>query len=423
MPPRHGKSLLVSQYSPAWFLGRWPDNRVILASYEAELAKGWGRKARDVLAEFGGRLFGVGLRDDSYAADRWDLAGHVGGMVTAGVGGPITGRGADLLIIDDPVKNAEEARSPTQREKTWDWYLSTAYTRLSPDGAVVLVMTRWHMDDLASRILKHAKETGERWDVVKLPALAGDLDQMGRLPGEALWPERYPADRLRAIEQDVGPYWWSSLYQQDDVPEGGTEWPSSYFGPHLFFDDWPTDLRTRVMSLDPSKGKADKSGDYSAFVMLGWDGQTMWVDCDLDNTRPVEPLTSAPERRSIVEDGLRLYREWNPQAILIECNGFQEWVASAFSRMGRERGLTLPLYKISNVVPKVQRIRTLGPFFAQRRIRVRNTPGGRMLVAQARDFALASHDDALDALHLGITMLDAQLGRVKGKGGPQLAGG
>ena len=193
----------------------------------------------------------------------------------------------------------------------------------------------------------------------------------------------------------------------------GTEWPAEYFGSHLFFDEWSQagDLRTRVMSLDPSKGRADKSGDYSAFVLLGWDGQTMWVDCDLDNTRPVEPLRSAPERRSIVEDGLRLYREWNPQAVLVEVNGFQELVATALARAGHERGLTLPLHTIANVIPKVQRIRTLGPFFAQRRIRVRNTPGGRTLVAQLRDFPLADKDDGPDSLHLAITMLDCVLGK------------
>ena len=147
MPPRHGKSEFASKYFPAWFLGRYPEKRVILASYEADFASQWGRKVRDLLEHHGSRLFGVMVRHDSKAADRWELADHGGGMQTAGVGGAITGKGADLLIIDDPVKNAEQANSDVYREKTWEWYTSTAYTRLEPGGAVILIQTRWHEDD------------------------------------------------------------------------------------------------------------------------------------------------------------------------------------------------------------------------------------------------------------------------------------
>ena len=154
MPPRHGKSELCSRYTPAWYLGRFPDRRVILASYEADYAASWGRKARDLLEEHGRTMFGVGVRQDSHAANRWDLADHAGGMTTAGVGGAITGRGADLLIIDDPVKSVEEAESDTYRARTWDWWRGVALTRLEPGGAVILVMTRWHEDDLAGRILQ-----------------------------------------------------------------------------------------------------------------------------------------------------------------------------------------------------------------------------------------------------------------------------
>jgi predicted phage terminase large subunit-like protein len=139
MPPRHGKSLLTSQYYPAWYLGTFPDRRVILTSYEADFAASWGRKVRDVITESGQDYFGIRLRADSSAADRWDLADHQGGMTTAGVGGPITGKGADLLICDDPIKNAEEANSPTIRQRHKDWWRSTAYTRLEPGAAAVVM--------------------------------------------------------------------------------------------------------------------------------------------------------------------------------------------------------------------------------------------------------------------------------------------
>ncbi|MCC6419952.1 MAG: hypothetical protein IT429_17085 [Gemmataceae bacterium] len=234
MPPRHGKSELTSRYFPAWFLGSYPDRRVILTSYEANFAAGWGRKARDVLGATG-HLFGVKVSGASSAADRWEIEGREGGMVTAGVGGPITGRGADVLIVDDPVKNAEEARSPTQREKAWDWFKSTAYTRLEPNGSVILIMTRWHRDDLAGRLLSQAADLdGYRWEVISLPALATESDPLGRQPGEALWPQRYPAERLEATRKDIEAFWWAALYQQDPTAEGGTEWPPEYFRPrHL----------------------------------------------------------------------------------------------------------------------------------------------------------------------------------------------
>ena len=148
MPPRHGKSELCSVYLPAWYLGTHPERRVILVGHEADFAASWGRRVRDVLEEHGGGLFGVGLRADSAAAHRWDITGYSGGMVTAGVGGTITGRGADLLIIDDPHKSAEEAGSVTYRERVWDWYRAVARTRLEPGAGVVVVQTRWHEDDL-----------------------------------------------------------------------------------------------------------------------------------------------------------------------------------------------------------------------------------------------------------------------------------
>ena len=152
MPPRHGKSLLCSVFFPAWYLGTYPDRRVILASYESDFAAGWGRKTRDVLEEHG-PLFGVSLRSDSSAANRWDIAGRAGGMISVGVGGAATGRGADLFIIDDPVKSLEDAQSEAMSRRAWDWYRGVARTRLEPGGAIVLIMTRWAEQDLAGRLL------------------------------------------------------------------------------------------------------------------------------------------------------------------------------------------------------------------------------------------------------------------------------
>jgi predicted phage terminase large subunit-like protein len=229
MPPRHGKSEFYSGYCPAWYTSRFPDNRVILASYAAEFAATWGRRARGLVSEFGPSLFDVDLKQDSKAADAWEIAGHRGGMQTCGVGGPLTGKGADLLIIDDPVKNAEEANSEVIREKTWEWYKSTAYTRLEPGGAVILIQTRWHEDDLAGRILAHAKETGEEWVIINLPALAEANDPLGRSEGEPLWKARYDSPDLERTKKTIGSYWFSALYQQRPVPPEGGMFKKAWF--------------------------------------------------------------------------------------------------------------------------------------------------------------------------------------------------
>lgn len=223
MPPRHGKSELTSRYFPSWFLGRNPGKRLLLASYEHDFASQWGRKIRDLVEDKGPAYFGVNVRQDSRAADRWEIKDHAGGMQCAGIGGPLTGKGAHVLLIDDPVKDAQEANSETIRDRNWDWYRSAAYTRLEPGGAIILIQTRWHEDDLAGRTLNHAKETGERWTILNLPALAEPGDLLGRDEGAALWPERYDREALLGIKRDVGSYFWSALYQQRPQPaEGGT---------------------------------------------------------------------------------------------------------------------------------------------------------------------------------------------------------
>ena len=205
MPPRSGKSEHVSKYGTAWYAGTFPEKRVILTSYESTFAEKWGRDARNLLDEFGPRLFGVRVAQDSSAASRWGIQGHTGGMVAVGMGGALTGRGGDLIVIDDPLKNWEEAQSATNREKQWDWYRSTLRTRLEPAGSIILIMTRWHEEDLAGKLLAQSAEDSEadQWEAIRLPALAEPdpdkevvdwdewRDRLGRRRGQALWPARF----------------------------------------------------------------------------------------------------------------------------------------------------------------------------------------------------------------------------------------
>jgi predicted phage terminase large subunit-like protein len=220
MPPRYGKSETTSHWFPAWYLNLFPDRRVILASYEADFAAHWGRKVRNTIAANTGVLR-VRLAEDSTAANRWETTVG-GGMTTAGVGGPLMGKGAHLLLVDDPIKNAEEAASQTYRDRTWAWWTSTAYTRLEPDGIAIVIMTRWHQDDLVGRLLQEQEADGEQWDVLSLPALAEEEDSLGRAVDEPLWPGRFNRRALDRIQAAVGSYVWTSLYQQRPSPaEGG----------------------------------------------------------------------------------------------------------------------------------------------------------------------------------------------------------
>jgi len=222
MPPRHGKSQLCSRYFPAWFLGRNPNLRIIQAGYGNSFAATWGRHTRNAIdqaKQLG--IFGVGVDPAKSSADEWEIAGHDGGMYCVGIGGGVTGRGADLLTIDDPTKSREEADSVTYREKTWEWYTDDLYTRLHPGARILLVATRWHVDDLPGRILHADTDRGD-WTVINLPAFAEDGDALGRSPGEPLWPQRFGAADLEDRRRTLGTYGFASLYQQRPSPrEGG----------------------------------------------------------------------------------------------------------------------------------------------------------------------------------------------------------
>lgn len=237
MPPRHGKSFLVSDHLPAWFLTRYPHLRTILASYEADFAASWGLKARNHVQDH--PELGVTVSTETRSGSRWNLDGVRGGMVTAGAGGAITGKGAHLFVIDDPIKNAEEAFSATQRESLYNWYLSTAYTRLESwgceacgfemgalcphedlktPGRMILMNTRWHEDDLNGRV---TRDEPEQWAVLNLPAIAEDNDQLGRLRGEPLCSELKPLKELLSIKEAQTDYFWAAMYQGRPNIEGG----------------------------------------------------------------------------------------------------------------------------------------------------------------------------------------------------------
>lgn len=335
MPPRHGKTYLASHYAPPWYLGNFPTRRAMLSSYSAELAEGFGRKARDVLARRGPDIFGVSVSSDSRAANRWEVALHGGEMYSIGVGGVATGRGFDLGIIDDYIKNSEEALSPVIRQKIWDWYVTSWITRRQPGASEIIVATRWHSDDLIGRLLEESRHGGRPVREIRLPAIAEADDPIGRQPGESLWPEMYPIEKLREIERTQA-FWFSALYQQRPVPMGGTLFRADWFKQF----DWITEdgpgyeglvvgetgtrymhgRTSRHMFVDPSLGQ--KNSDRVAIGIFGLpdDAQQLFTLWMTSERIPLEQIIPRLDR---------LARAWRVDSCCMEANGFQVQLAKS----------------------------------------------------------------------------------------------
>lgn len=286
VPPRHGKSMQASQYFPAFALGNHPHLEFINCSYAQSLQMDFSRKIQEIVRsqEFKLLFDGLKIMKNNESVERWGLADKEdkrtgGGVLAAGVGGPITGRGAHVLLIDDPVKNREEAESATVREATKAWYSSTAYTRLAPGGGVLVIQTRWHDDDLAGWLInemmdaeKEMRETGEwpddadRWRHLDFPAIATN-DEKYRKAGEALHPERYPLKALKKIKRTLAPRDWAALYQQNPQVEEG-----AYFSANMirYYKSNPPKYMDIYAVGDLAISKKEQA-DYTVFMVAGVD--------------------------------------------------------------------------------------------------------------------------------------------------------
>lgn len=267
MPPRSGKSLLVSRAFPAWLFGRNPDLQIIATSYSADLAQRFSRDVQRIMDDEPYRMVFPDARlsdrkNPGYirTAELFELVDHKGSYRSCGVGGGITGQGADVLIIDDPVKDRADANSKTIRDKIWDWYTSTAYTRLSPGAGVIVMATRWHLDDVIGRLIT-AMDAGEgdTFKVINYPAIA-EHDEPHRKAGEALHPERYDVKALEAIRRTIGERDWAALYQQHPIPDGGGVFKASWIR-HWTNDTLPERFDQVIQSWDMTFKDTDGS-DY-----------------------------------------------------------------------------------------------------------------------------------------------------------------
>lgn len=421
MPPRHGKSEFVSGYFPAWHAGLYPDRKIALASYEATLAGTWGQRNRDLLEAYGPGLFGVSVRQDSQAKNDWKITKRRGGMFTTGVGGALTGRGASLAIIDDPVKNAADAMSQTYRDRNREWYKSTFRTRLEKDkvlkhdGAIVVIQTRWHEDDLAGWL---QKEYPGEWLVVSLPAIA-EKDEEIYLPddpstpawtrkeGEALWPEMHPLEDLERTRREMGgpdAHWWTALYQQRPAPLGGGILKPDQFrtyelvqdgylldrpdGPQLVgvseLQKFATmDLATSVTTV----------ADYTVVGVFGIVGPDLIV---------LDVLRRKMEGPDLPRIAARVWQAYHPAYIAVEQAGFQLSVVQDMRRGDPRADPPRPSLPIKGVLPrgdKVTRALTLSARMSGGNVYVpKSAPWLSGLVAEMAAFPKGEHDDQVDVL-------------------------
>ena len=385
VPPRHGKSELGSISLPAWYLGKHPEREVIVSSYSAELAQDFGYKTRNLVnSEAYQQVFQTRLRDDSRSKAKW-LTQEGGGYTAVGVGGSITGRGANLFIIDDPFKNREEAESRVIRNKVWSWYTSTAYTRLEKDAAVVLILTRWHKDDLAGRLLEAEKNGGEHWELIKFPAIA-TRDEGQRKEGEALWPEKYSLEALKNIKNTVGSYDWTALYQQEPMTSETQEFKQEWFK-YKTLDEVLNINTNRYMTIDTAVSQRD-SADFTGSVVNLVDEQNNWHL--MSWKLKVNP-------KELIDFIFEKWREYKLECVGIEETVYLMAIAPFLNNAMRERN------EFINIVPlkhsqtaKETRIRSLIPRYESGSIyHIRSKCED--LEDNLLDFPKGVHDDVVDA--------------------------
>ena len=388
--PRHTKSEFASYLLPAWFLGQYPKKKIMQISNTAELAEGFGRKVRNLVdSDEYKRIFPeLELRTDSKAAGRWNTNFN-GEYFASGVGGTVTGRGADLLIIDDPHSEGEAVLAqfnPEVYDKVFSWYTSGPRQRLQPGGAIIIVMTRWSMRDLTGQILEHsATNNGDKWEVIEFPAI---------LPsGKPLWPEFWSIEELQAVKAEIPPSKWQAQYQQQPTSEVNAiikrEW----------WQDWtekkPPAVDFVLMTLDTAFEKK-KSADYSAIVVFG-----IWTNPEDDQAHLIlleawrERLEFPDLKKRVVE----FYKEWEPDSIIIEKKASGAPLIYEMRRMG----IPVQEFTPSKGNDKITRLNAVADIFASGRVWAPGTRWAEELIDEVAAFPAGRHDDYVDCVSLALS--------------------
>jgi predicted phage terminase large subunit-like protein len=393
MPPGSAKSTYASILFPPWYLGRNPEKSVIGASHAGELAERFGRRVRNVVgSEPFKRVFGFGLSGDNAAAGRWETE-RGGEYYAVGVDASVTGRRADLGIIDDPVKGRAEADSDTIRNRTWDWYKADFWPRLKPGGRIVLIMTRWHEADLAGMLLEEQANGGEQWEVLSLPAEARENDPLGRQPGELLWPEWFTPQMFATAKADTRN--WSALYQQEPVPDTGDYFRAEWI---RWYEEPPARETLRTYGASDYAVTKD-GGDFTVHGVIGvdpnddiyvldwWRGQSssdVWVEAFLDMMQRWKTLVWAEERGQIIGSlGPFIEKRQRERRIY----GYRKLFTSARDKQTRAQAIRGRMAQRKVYFPKWAKW----------------TPD---IVSEMLRFDAGKHDDQVDVMSLFGRMLD-----------------
>ena len=393
MPPRHTKSEFASYLLPAWFLGKYPHKKVIQTSHTAELAVGFGRKVRNLVdQEVYTKIFpGVGLQADSKAAGRW--ATNKGGDYFAiGVGGAVTGKGADLLIIDDPHSEQEAALAETNPEiydKTYEWYTSGPRQRLQPGGAIVVVMTRWSKRDLTGQVLKaEAQRGGEEWEVIDFPAI---------LPsGNPLWPEFWALTELQALKKELPNSKWMAQYMQQPTSETSAIVKREWW--QVWDKEDPPLCDFTLMSWDTAFEKTNRS-DYSACTTWGVfyqdNPETGKTDTNIILLNAFRDRMEFPELKRVA---IEQYRDWEPDSVIIEKK------ASGAPLIYEMRAMGIPVQEFTPVKgnDKISRLNAVSDVFASGRVWAPNTSWAEEVIDEVASFPSGEHDDYVDSVSLAL---------------------
>jgi predicted phage terminase large subunit-like protein len=390
MPPRHTKSEFASYMLPSWFLGKYPHKKVIQTSHTAELAVGFGRKVRNLVdSEAYKRVFpDVELQSDSKAAGRWNT-NHGGDYFAIGIGGAVTGKGADLLIIDDPHSEQEAALAqfnPEIYDKTYEWYTSGPRQRLQPGGAIVIVMTRWSLRDLTAQVIKAAAARGgDEWKVIEFPAI---LDS-----GRPLWPEFWSLKELEVLREELPNSKWQAQYMQQPTSDSSAiikrEWWKVW--PH----ENPPQCEFIIQSWDTAHEKKTVN-DYSACTTWG-----VWFN-EEDNMNPHVILLDAYKERlefpALKKKAYEMYQEYEPDTCLIE----KKAAGAPLIQELRWMGLSVAEYSPGKGQDKISRLNSVADLFASGKVWAPETRWAEELVDEVASFPSGEHDDLVDSMTLAL---------------------
>jgi predicted phage terminase large subunit-like protein len=393
MPPRHGKSTLTSKTFAAWHLGHYPNHEFMSCSYSGSLSMSFSRMVRTLLRDRAYQsLFDTRLDPESQSAEAW-LTSEGGGFTSAGIGGAITGKGAHILNIDDPVKNREDAESETARQNAKDWYTSTAYTRLAPGGGVLIILTRWHDDDLAGWLINNMKKDklADQWELVNYPAIALE-DEKYRLEGEALHPERYDLSALLRIKKNVGERDFSALYQQQPQPDEGGYFKSDNFVYYDWNEDGPDESEiVNYVAWDLAIGQ-NQQNDYSVGICVSIDrNDDLWIR---------EVVRGKWDSMELVNRILNFHRRWKPDRTGVE-KGMIEMTLKPYldkEKARRKQWDFIYTELKTGRQDKVARARAIQGMHEARKIHIpHNAPWTDMFVSELSRFPTGTNDDQVDA--------------------------